>query len=99
MFLQSNLKISEECIKLFNALKANKEHGYVIMCIQGDKEVVVEEIGEPFPASMTQDENELAFKELTKKLLAKEDEPKFVLFDFKLHTDDGKREKVVFVNW
>jgi len=80
-------------------MKINKKYGYVIMAIRHQKEVVIEESGEPFPADCTQRENEEVFNKLRKKILAHELEPKYLLFDFKLETSDGRREKIAFINW
>ena len=89
----------EDCVKHFNDMKINKKYGYVIMAIRHQKEVVIEESGEPFPADCTQRENEEVFNKLRKKILAHELEPKYLLFDFKLETSDGRREKIAFINW
>lgn len=80
-------------------MKLNKTYGYLILSIKDDKEVVVEETGEKFPPTMTPAENENVYKEVRKKLLENEAQPKFVLFDFKFETKDGKRQKLVFLNW
>ena len=99
MFLQSNIKASDDCITKYKAMKDNKIYGYLILSIKDKKEVVVEETGEKFDKHMTEDENETAFKELTSKLLKNETDPKYVLFDFKFDTRDGPRTKLVFLNW
>lgn len=69
------------------------------MAIKDDKEVVVEEAGEPFPSGCTPSENEEKFNELKARFLQSEDEPKFLVFDFKMETKDGRREKLGFINW
>ena len=92
------MKVSDECVAKYNAMKANKAHGYLIMCIKDEKEVVLEEAGEKFDKDMTQDENETAYKKVKTKLLDEKD-PKYVLFDFKFETREGQRDKLVFLNW
>ena len=99
MFLQSNMKVSDECITKYNAMKANKAHGFLIMFIKDEKEVVVEEAGEKFSSDMTQVENEEAFGKVRSKLLSAGQDPKYVVFDFKFETKDGRRDKLVFMNW
>ena len=69
------------------------------MSIRDKKEVVVDEIGDAFPADCTQRENEEMFNRLRKKILTQQEEPKYLLFDFKLETVDGRREKIAFINW
>jgi len=99
VFSQSNIKVSDECVTKYNAMKANKTHGFLILVIKDEKEVVVEEAGEKFDKDMTQDENETAFEKVKKKLLEAEKDPKYVLFDFKFETREGNRDKLVFLNW
>ena len=91
--------MNEDCVKQFNEMKLNKKHGYVIMSIKNKKEVVIDEIGDAFPTDCTQRENEAVFNKLRKKMLDQEMEPKYLLFDFKLETSDGRREKIAFINW
>ena len=95
----SGITPTEECITSFSDMQINKKYGYIIMSIMDKKKVVVEEKGDPFSSTMTQAENEAVFNELKKRFLANELEPKFLLFDFKMDTKDGRREKIAFVNW
>lgn len=95
----SNIPVSDECTRKYNEMQKDKKYGYIIMSIKDKKEVVVEESGDPFPANCTPSENEEVFNKVRDRLLASEDEPKFLLFDFKLETKDGRREKLVFINW
>lgn len=80
-------------------MKADKTYGYLIMSIKDEKEVVVDEAGEKFDKNMTQDENEIAYEKLKSKLLEGDKDPKYVLFDFKFETREGRRDKLVFLNW
>lgn len=80
-------------------MKLNKKYGYVIMSIKDKREVVIDETGAPFATDCTQRENEEVFNKLRKKILDREQEPKYLLFDFKLETRDGRREKIAFINW
>lgn len=80
-------------------MKISKKYGYMIMSIKDKKEVVIDEVGKPFPPDCTQRENEEVFNRLRERILAKEQEPKNLLFDFKLETSDGRREKIAFINW
>lgn len=80
-------------------MKISKKYGYMIMSIKDKKEVVIDEVGKPFPPDCTQRENEEVFNRLRERILAKEQEPKYLLFDFKLETRDGRREKIAFINW
>lgn len=99
-FLQSsNIPVNEDCVKCFNDMKLKKKYSYVIMSVKDNKEVVIEEIGEPFPNDCTQRENEEVFNRLREKFLDDEKEPKYLLFDFRLETSDGRREKIAFINW
>lgn len=97
--MSSNIPVNEDCVKCFNDMKLKKNYSYVIMSVKDNKEVVIEEIGEPFPNDCTQRENEEVFNRLREKLLDEEKEPKYLLFDFRLETGDGRREKIAFINW
>ncbi|XP_078349760.1 uncharacterized protein LOC144634615 [Oculina patagonica] len=95
----SGITANEEIIQKFNEMKLKKKYGYIIMSIKDKKEVVIEEIGDKFPEDCTPKENEEAYNKLKDRLVACEAEPKYVLFDFRIETKDGKREKLAFINW
>lgn len=80
-------------------MKIIRKYGYIVMSIRDKKEVVIDEVGKPFPPDCTQRENEEVFNRLRERILAEEQEPKYLLFDFKLETSDGRREKIAFINW
>ena len=91
------MKVSDECIRICNAVKANHAHGFVIMSIKDQEELVLDEVGDKFPVDMTQAENEDAFEQVKRKLT--EEEPKYLVFDFLFETNEGRRDKLAFINW
>ena len=91
------MKVSDECIRICNAVKANHAHGFVIMSIKDLEELVLDEAGDKFPVDMTQAENEDAFEQVKRKLT--EEEPKYLVFDFLFETNEGRRDKLAFINW
>lgn len=95
----SGITANEEIIQKFNEMKLEKKYGYIIMSIKDKKEVVIEEIGDKFPKDCTPKENEEVYNKLKDRLVACEGEPKYLLFDFRIETKDGKREKLAFINW
>ena len=78
-------------------MKANHAHGFLIMFIKDEREVVLEEAGEKFDTDMTESENEVAFGKMRNKLTP--EDPKYLFFDFKFDTKEGRRDKLVFMNW
>lgn len=75
-------------------MKISKKYGYMIMSIKDKKEVVIDR-----KAVSPGLQEEEVFNRLRERILAKEQEPKYLLFDFKLETSDGRREKIAFINW
>ena len=97
----SNIPVNQEIVKKYNEMQIKKNYGYLLMAINKEEnEVVLEKAGDPFPTGCTPSENEEVFNELRKGLLENELEPKYLLFDFKIETKDGRKpEKLVFINW
>lgn len=48
-------------------MKISKKYGYMIMSIKDKKEVVIDEVGKPFPPDCTQRENEEVFNRLRER--------------------------------
>ena len=78
-------------------MKANHAHGFVIMSIKDQEELVLDTAGDKFPVDMTQAENEDAFEQVKRNLT--EEEPKYLVFDFLFETNEGRRDKLAFINW
>lgn len=95
----SGITPTEECVTSYNEMQIKKKYGYLIMKIKDEKKVAIEEKGDPFPTDQPQSKNKEEFDKVKAKFLAEECEPRFLLFDFKLDTKDGRREKIVFINW
>lgn len=65
------------------------------MSVKGEKQVEVDEVGKQNTA---EDNNEETFNKMKQKVMD-EQEPKYLVFDFVFETEDGKREKLAFINW
>lgn len=76
-------------------MKLNHKHSFVIMSVKDGKQVAIDELGQNTP----EDNNEETFNKMREKILAQEEEPKYILFDFMYETTEGKREKIAFINW
>ncbi|XP_067016321.1 actophorin-like [Acropora muricata] len=91
----SGVTVSEDCIKRFNEMKKDHKHSFLIMSIKGQKQVEVDELGKQ---NTPEDNNEETFNTMKKKVL-EQNEPKYIVFDFLYETNDGRRDKLAFINW
>lgn len=91
----SGVTVSEECIQRFTEMRLKHKHSFLIMSVKGEKQVEVDEVGKQNTA---EDNNEETFNKMKRKVMD-EQEPKYLVFDFVFETEDGKREKLAFINW
>lgn len=91
----SGVSVSDECIERFNDMRVKHKYSFLIMSVKGDKQVEVDEVGNQ---NTDEDNNEETFNKMKRKVVDGE-EPKYIVFDFVFKTPDGKREKLVFINW
>lgn len=76
-------------------MRVKHKYSFLIMSVKGDKQVEVDEVGNQ---NTDEDNNEETFNKMKRKVVDGE-EPKYIVFDFVFKTPDGKREKLVFINW
>eukprot|EP01015_Nassula_variabilis_P025528 TRINITY_DN49_c0_g1_i2.p1 TRINITY_DN49_c0_g1~~TRINITY_DN49_c0_g1_i2.p1 ORF type:complete len:163 (-),score=69.48 TRINITY_DN49_c0_g1_i2:67-555(-) len=84
----ANIPISDECLARWLELKKDHKLRYVIYRVEGEKEVVVDAIGE----------RELTWNDFLENLI--KTEPRFIVFDLPFKKNDGiQTEKIIFINW
>ena len=79
-------------------VKWKHTHKYVTFCIENEKKVVVDQMGEE---NMTEeiDEDKKFFEELKQQLIDL-NEPRYVLYDFGFTSEDGMEvTKLAFIFW
>lgn len=91
----SGVTVSDECIERFNDMRLKHKYSFLIMSVKGEKQVEVDEVGNQ---TTDEDNNEETFNKMKRKVVDG-DEPKYIVFDFVFKTPDGKRQKLVFINW
>lgn len=86
--MSSGVKVSEDCVAIFNEIKLKHTKRYIIYKIENKKQIVIEKEG-------AKEETYDDFVNAIPK-----DEPRYAVVDFEYTTEDGrKQEKLVFVFW
>lgn len=86
--MSSGVKVSDECVAVYNEIKMKKTKRYVTFKIENKKEIVVDADG---PVSET-------FDDFVKAL--PEAEPRYALIDIDYMSEDGRpQSKLTFVMW
>ena len=102
----SGISVSEEIVESFSQdMKLKKKHAYIICMIQdftseGKKksEVRLDSLGDPHPKDCDYDKCKASFDGLKETL--KDDEPRYIIFDFRFKTIDGREtDKIGFIFW
>lgn len=85
--MSSGVGVNPECLEAFQRLKLGKKLKYIIFTLSKDKtEIVVEK------ESIAGD-----YEDFTEDLPGSE--CRWAVYDLEFNTDDGKRNKLVFVSW
>jgi cofilin len=86
--MSSGVKVSEDCVTVFNEIKLKHTKRYIIYKIENKKQIVIEKEGA----------KEETYDDFVKSI--PKDEPRYAVVDFEYTTEDGrKQEKLVFVFW
>eukprot|EP00929_Paragymnodinium_shiwhaense_P042677 TRINITY_DN22048_c0_g2_i1.p2 TRINITY_DN22048_c0_g2~~TRINITY_DN22048_c0_g2_i1.p2 ORF type:complete len:149 (-),score=57.21 TRINITY_DN22048_c0_g2_i1:138-584(-) len=97
----SGISVSDELLALYNSVKLDQKHKYVIFSlapVDAAKKTYDWQIDEAADPEPDFDKNEEKFAEAVSKL--PDDKHKFLLFDFKFSSADGRRmEKLILVKW
>ncbi|KAH9002546.1 hypothetical protein EDB86DRAFT_2847248 [Lactarius hatsudake] len=85
--MSSGVTANQECLEAFQKLKLGKKLKYIIFTLSQDKkEIVVEK-----------ESTAVDYEDFTKDL--PETECRWAVYDLEFDTEDGKRNKLVFVSW
>ena len=94
----SGIEVSQNLQNVYDGdIKIRKKYGYLILKIEAN-EVEIESKGDTLPPDCTEEQNKEVFEKLKSGL--KDTEPKFIIFDFRFKSSDGRIvDKLALITW
>ena len=92
----SGIGVSPEVISSYQDMKNLKNCASLILHIECD-EVRIKSKGDPLPENYTEEENKEIFEKLKAGL--KDNEPRFIVFDFCFVSNGSSKRKLIFISW
>ena len=101
----SGIKVNDDVMAFYNdSFKQKKKHAYFTCVIDkkedGTEEIRMEDVAgiEPLSSNCSPEENKEVFNKM--KATLKDDQPKFIVFDFRFKSRDGRCvDKIALISW